>query len=321
MTFNPNTFFLLILCFLTACDSREILTELDLQSEAPKIVLHATLLNDDYASVSVDRTIPVNSDSVILNKGIKNAAVSLWENDNLFATLNLKSDSIWSSNVNPLTGMSTPFLSRIIYHYDSPEKLHLQAGAYYHLSATAEGYPDVESEKVMYKEETTILGYTVGGSERDSIFGSLVFSEVSLHLKNTSQGMEHINVVFYPWRHDIDDLFFFGGKLEGSDGTAYDFDGSIENEIFIKKHTVTVLDFFASNTTDCINECIFPPEGSRVIVQTFSPELVEYRKFLLSNYDEFIGGFFPRNPYVVTNINGGYGFFSIMEQDTIIIEE
>ena len=67
------------------------------------------------------------------------------------------------------------FLSKIIHHYDSQEKLHLKPGAYYHLSASAEGYPDVESAKVMYKEETTILDYTVGESERDEVLGSLVF--------------------------------------------------------------------------------------------------------------------------------------------------
>ena len=321
MTFHINTLFLLFLCFLTACDSREILTELDISTEEPKIVLRATLLNDEYASVSINRSVPINSDSAILNKGIKNAKVLLWENDHLLATLELKSDSIWNSKLDPFTGIRTDFLVRIIYHYDSPEKLLLKPGAYYHISATAEGYPDVESEKVMYKEETTILDYTVGESERDEIQGSLVFSEVNLHLKNTSLSLERIEVGFYPWRHDIDDLIFFSGKLEASDGITYDFDGSIEDEVFIQKNDASIYGFFARNTTTCTTFCLFPPEGSRVIVKTFSPELLEYRKFLASNSDEYIGGFFPRNPYVKTNINGGYGFFSVMEQDTIIIEE
>lgn len=317
---NYNLFLFLSLFSLSSCDYREIVLEVDLTSEAPKLVVDAILLNDDYASVKIQRTIPVNSDSFI-NSSIKSAEILLWENDILLASLVLKTDTIWSNKIDPFTGEVENIATGILYDYGSSQKLQLETEASYHLSITAEGYPDAVSEKVIYTETTSILDYIVSGPERDEL-NSLVFPEVSINIKNTSESNQIIDAVFYPWRHDIEDLTISKSQLISASGEIrYNFDGSIEDNITIRGSDIAVRDFFATNETNCVNRCLFSPEGSMVIVKTFSPELAKYRDFLATNSNEYIGGFFPRNPYLKTNINGGYGFFAVVEQDTFIIEE
>ena len=60
------------------------------------------------------------------------------------------------------------------------------------------------------------------------------------------------------------------------------------------------------------------PIGTELIFETYYHELLDYREAELEQ-SEYIGGFFPPNPFFPHNVTGGYGIFTIIEKDTVVL--
>ena len=185
------------------CDKREIALDIDLPTEEPKLVVGGILTNNDYASILVQRTLPINNDSLIL-ANIPNAEVMLWENDEIFAALMFRSDTSWYHEVLSNDTLSSVITSiRDFYH--STERLQLTPGYAYHITATAEGYPDVISDQVVAQERTTVTVISNLPAEEGEL-GGIIFPEIILQINNTSPDQERIHIEYFPWRADLGSL-------------------------------------------------------------------------------------------------------------------
>ncbi|MEZ4984378.1 MAG: DUF4249 family protein [Saprospiraceae bacterium] len=307
--------------------------EYDLPYEGAKLSLYAVLHTTEKADVQLVRTLPIGVSTNEDERWVKDAAIEITENGNPWVNLYYKADTTFIYTIftrfemDSISYDTTETRIQIQHRYVSDEPLFFAPTATYQITVNAPGFPVLQSEPVVYEDITTpvLLDYTplITNEYDERIIPSIqwnvmcaAYSRKQINLQYRFWSMAHpsINAIGY----------FQGGSI--------DVDPVIGVNYPLNHYDVTIgsqllsgcLDTCFDQTTgqflpDCAENCYVIADGVKVTILTYSQSLLDYQESV-SNNSEYLGGFFPPNPYIAHNVNGGYGIFSLVEVDTLLIQ-
>ncbi len=319
--------FLLGGLFLLAlsCDNREILLPVELPYEGDKLFIYALLEDEKIPKVLVSHTLPIDGTPSPVGAVVSHASVQLFENGVLMEALFFRSDTSIRYDIisvfNPDGSIeydTTAVHKTVSAYYTTATPLKLIDGFVYHLEVEAAGYPSAFSDPVCKKNEISIQHIQFSEPIRDDLAGNVTFPDVSFQLQKNGSAAENSCVFEYKsWYNNSAYLNHSANHSAAS--FALDIPPAPQADIPVLHRNVQLWDIYISDDENCIQGCYIPAEGALLTVITYDAATTAFKKAQLDN-SENLGGFFPPNPYFPHTIEGGYGLFSIVEIDTLILK-
>jgi hypothetical protein len=212
-------------------------------------------------------------------------------------------------------------------YYTSTEALNFEVGEQYWMEVKAEGFPDLVSDPVIFKDEisATDFRYTepflLEGTEEEV----LVFNEIGFMLqKRGLPTARRVGITFHLW-NGTQQWFSDLRAAYGLDVPAVE---QIDLPVITNQPVVLYSDFdrecmdsclLLSSLLECRELCAIPAEGVAVVLTTRDEKAAAFQDAALGN-GNYIGGFFPPNPSFPHTVSGGYGIFTFVEKDTFILQ-
>jgi hypothetical protein len=313
----------LFVCLLfSACDNREILLPVELPYEGAKLFLQAYLEDGQKPKIQVLRTRAINGEYGAPNGFIDHAEVRLYHDQGLVTDFHYVSDTsrsyeiAYGVNIDGSTFIDTQKV--VVYfdqYYTSAEALNFEVGEQYWMEVKAEGFPDLVSDPVVFKDEisATDFRYTepflLEGTEEEV----LVFNEIGFILqKRGLPAARRVSIAFHLWNGTQQ---WFEELPRASYGLEIPAVEQTDLPVITNQPVVlyTDVDF------ECLEPCIIPAEGVAVVLTTRDEKAMAYQDARWEN-SIYIGGFFPPNPSFPHTVSGGYGIFTFLEKDTFILQ-
>lgn len=314
----------LFLCLLvSACDNREILLPVELPYEGAKLFLWAYLEDGQKPKIQVLRTRAIDGEYGAPNGFIDHAEVRLYHAQGLVADLHYASDTsrryeiAYGTNIDGSTFIDTQKV--VVYfdqYYTSSEALNFEVGEQYWMEVKAEGFPDLISDPVVFKDEisATDFRYTapflLEGTEEEV----LVFNEIGFILqKRGLPAARRVGITFHLWN---------GTQQWFDDRPSADYALEIPavEQVDLPVLTNQPVVLYAGFDRECLDSCAIPAEGVAVVLSTRDEKAMAFQDAFLWENGNYIGGFFPPNPSFPHTVSGGYGIFTFVEKDTFILQ-
>ncbi|PSR11111.1 MAG: hypothetical protein C7N36_18245 [Bacteroidetes bacterium] len=285
--------------------------------------------------INVFRTRAIDGEYGAPSGSIDHAEVRLYHTQGLVADFHYVSDTsrryeiAYGVNIDGSTFIDTQKVEVYLdQYYTSAEALNFEVGEQYWMEVKAEGFPDLVSDPVVFKDEisATDFRYTepflLEGTEEEV----LVFEEVGFMLQKRGLPAERrVRIIFNLWN---------GTKQWLSDNPAGSYGLEIQavEQTYLPVLTNQPIVLYPDSDRECFNSCILvgsllecrelcaiPAEGVAVVLSTFDEKAMAYQDAFSEN-GNYIGGFFPPNPGFPHTVSGGYGIFTFVEKDTFILQ-
>ncbi|MEZ4986643.1 MAG: DUF4249 family protein [Saprospiraceae bacterium] len=281
-------------------------------SRSPLLFVEAFISDGTKPTIKLQKTRPVNGEFIAPTEvDVTDAQITLFQDGQPFVNFFFQSDTTKAyETVTDFLGHidTTKILESVKNYYTTDTPLSLQKNALYHIEITANGYPRVISEDILFLDEIAIEDAQVDrlGYIAESTY---LLSSVSFLLRKEGRATRQQSLFsIYPWYKSPELQEETRKLIRRSFGQNIP---PLENAVIrVNYQNIYLHDVYDSSGL------AFPHEGACVLVETLKEEALEYNEALLEN-SGYIGGFFPPNPYFPHNVQGGYGIFSIVERDSI----
>jgi hypothetical protein len=312
----------LFVCLLASgCDDREILLPVELPYEGAKLFLLAYLEDGQKPKIQVLRTRAIDGEYEF-SSSIDHAEVRLYHAQGLVSDFHYVSDTsrsyeiAYGINIDGSTFIDTQKVE--VYfdqYYTSAEALNFEVGEQYWMEVRAEGFPDLVSDPVVFKDEisATDFRYTepflLEGTEEEV----LVFNEIGFILhKRGLPAARRVGITFHLWNGTQQ-------WLSDHPAAAYELEIPPVEQTDLPVITNQPVVLYTDVDFECLEPCIIAAEGVAVVLSTRDEKATAFYDATREN-SIYIGGFFPPNPSFPHTVSGGYGIFTFVEKDTFILQ-